>query len=92
MTRTCTGAWGLISRKAIVRGLAEIIVAGISLAAMPQNRQSGTQKILTCDRSGGRPTYMVALLRTHGAPPLWCNGPAICWLSVAPGCVSAGAL
>ena len=29
--------------------------------------------------------YMVALLRTHGAPPLWCSGLASFWLSVAQG-------
>ena len=38
------------------------------------------------------PTYMVALLRTHGAPPLWCNGLASFWLSVAQGCSHARAL
>jgi hypothetical protein len=36
--------------------------------------------ILTCGRSGTPQTYMVALLRTHGAPPLWCNGLASFWL------------
>jgi hypothetical protein len=36
--------------------------------------------ILTCGRSGALSTYMVALLRTHGAPPLWCSGLASFWL------------
>jgi hypothetical protein len=29
--------------------------------------------ILTCRGTIGRPTYMVALLRTLGAPPHWCT-------------------
>lgn len=37
-------------------------------------------EILTCGGSRGPPTYMVALLRTHGAPPLWCSGIASFWL------------
>lgn len=31
-------------------------------------------KILTCGGFTGPPTYMVTLLRTHVAPPLWCAG------------------
>jgi hypothetical protein len=42
------------------------------------------QKILTCTGLTGPLTYMVAL-RTHGAPPPRCNGPASFWLSVAQG-------
>jgi hypothetical protein len=41
--------------------------------------------ILTCARSGGPPTYMVTVLRTHDAPPLWCAVSAMSWLSVAAG-------
>jgi hypothetical protein len=41
--------------------------------------------ILTCGRSAAPLTDMVAVLRTHGAPPLWCNGLASFWLSVAQG-------
>jgi hypothetical protein len=41
-------------------------------------------EILTCTRPAGPLTYMVAL-RTHGAPPPRCNGPASFWLSVAQG-------
>ena len=36
--------------------------------------------ILTCGRSGAPQTVIVALLRTHGASPLWCNGLASFWL------------
>src|SRR6266436_3173259 len=71
----CTGACGLMSRNAIVRALLDTMVAGMSAAAMPQNRQLGTRKILTCTGPATPLTYMVALLRTHGAPPRWCNGP-----------------
>jgi hypothetical protein len=35
--------------------------------------------ILTCGMSSAPLTYMVALLRSHGAPPLWCNGFASFW-------------
>lgn len=31
-------------------------------------------KILTCSGLTAPPTYMVTLLRTHDAPPLWCAG------------------
>lgn len=31
-------------------------------------------QILTCGGLSGPPTYMVLLLRTHVAPPLWCAG------------------
>jgi hypothetical protein len=31
-------------------------------------------KILTCSGLTGPPTYMVTVLRTHDAPPLWCAG------------------
>lgn len=31
-------------------------------------------QILTCRGIGGPPTYMVTVLRTHDAPPLWCAG------------------
>jgi hypothetical protein len=41
--------------------------------------------ILTCARSSGPPTYMVTVLRTHDAPPLWCAVSAMSWLSVAAG-------
>jgi RNA polymerase sigma-70 factor (sigma-E family) len=37
-------------------------------------------EILTCTRSAAPPTYMVAVLRSLGAPPLWCNGLASFWL------------
>jgi hypothetical protein len=33
---------------------------------------------------------MVALLRTLGAPPLWCNGIARHWLAVAQKLVTRG--
>jgi RNA polymerase sigma-70 factor (sigma-E family) len=46
--------------------------------------------ILTSTRPTRARTYMVALLRTHGAPPLGCNGPARCWLSVAKRLVTRG--
>lgn len=36
--------------------------------------------ILTCARFSAPMSYMVALLRTHGASPLWCNGLASLWL------------
>ena len=36
--------------------------------------------ILTCGTSGARQADIVALLRSHGAPPLWCNGLASFWL------------
>jgi hypothetical protein len=49
-------------------------------------------QILTYARSEALPTYMVAPLRTHDAPPLWCNGLASFWLSVAPGECCAGAV
>jgi hypothetical protein len=39
----------------------------------------GHGPILTCGRSGALLTYMVGLLRTHAAPPLWCNGLASFW-------------
>jgi hypothetical protein len=48
-----------MSRKAIVRVLLDTIVAGMSVAAMPQNRQSGTGKILTCTGPATPLTYMV---------------------------------
>jgi RNA polymerase sigma-70 factor (sigma-E family) len=81
-----------MSRNAIVRGLLDTMVAGMSVAAMPQNRQSDTRKILTCTGRATPLTYIVALLRTHGAPPLWCSGPASIWLSVAQGLSHARAL
>lgn len=37
-------------------------------------------QILTCSGFTGPPTYMVLLLRTHVAPPLWCAGH-VCLLS-----------
>jgi hypothetical protein len=40
----------------------------------------GHGPILTCAGSVAPLTDMVALLRTHGAPPLWCNGLASLWL------------
>ena len=52
---------------------------------MRQNKHSGTVQILTYAGSETLPTYMVAALRTHDAPPLWCNGLASFWLSVAQG-------
>jgi hypothetical protein len=45
--------------------------------------------ILTCTRPSGPLTYMVTLLRTHDAPPLWC-GLAKSWLSVAAGAPQRG--
>jgi len=45
----------------------------------------GHGPILTCGMSPAPLTYMVAVLRSHGAPPLWCNGLASFWLSVAQG-------
>jgi hypothetical protein len=51
--------------------------------------------ILTSSSRTGSSTYMVAMLRTHGALPLWCNGPARYWLRRSgtghcPGCALAG--
>ena len=43
----------------------------MSPAAMPQKRHSVTSLILTCAPRGLPPTYMVAVLRTLGAPPRW---------------------
>src|ERR1700691_2058304 len=65
-----------MSWNAIVRGLSRTRVAGISPAAMPQNKQSATRKILTVAPPNGSTTYMVAVLRTPGAPPLGVHGPA----------------
>ena len=80
----------MMSRNAIVLALLDTIVAGTSAAAIRQNKQSDTVKILSCAGSEKPPTYMVALLRTHDAPPLWCNGLASFWPSVAPGESCAG--
>ena len=60
----------------MVRELSSTRVAGISPAAMPQNKQSATRKILTVALPNGLTTYMVAVLRTPGAPPLRVHGPA----------------
>src|ERR1700685_366853 len=65
-----------MSWNAIVRGLSRTRVAGISPAAMPQTKQSATRKILTVAPPNGSATYMVAVLRTPGAPPLGVHGPA----------------
>jgi hypothetical protein len=40
----------------------------------------GHGPILTCGTSGARQADIVALLRSQGAPPLWCNGLASFWL------------
>ena len=45
----------------------------------------GHWQILTCTGPTAPPTYMVAVLRTHGAPPPGCSGPASFWPSVAQG-------
>jgi hypothetical protein len=49
--------------------------------------------ILTCGMSSPPLTYMVAVLRSHGAPPLWCNGLADFWLPSLrdESCAGAGA-
>ena len=39
----------------------------------------GHGPILTCGRSSALLRYIVAVLRSHGAPPLWCNGFASFW-------------
>ena len=80
-----------MSRNAIVRGLLDTMVAGMWPAAIPQNKQSGTPTILTCTGPATPLTYMVALLRTHGAPPLWCHGLARFWLPLLRGELCAGA-
>jgi hypothetical protein len=46
--------------------------------------------ILTCAGFGGPPTYMVTVLRTHDAPPLWCEGHAHAWPPAAAGASQAG--
>jgi hypothetical protein len=69
----------------MVRAPLDTMVAGTSAPAMLQNKQSDTVQILTCAGSVTPVTYMVAVLRTHDAPPLWCNGLASFWPSVAPG-------
>ena len=74
-----------MSRNAIVRALESTQTAGISPATMLQKRQSATSPILTCDGLTGRPTYMVALLRTLGASPLWCTAWPRYWPSVLLG-------
>ena len=43
------------------------------------------QDLNVCAARRGPPTYMVALLRTHGAPPLWCLGASFLLASVAQG-------
>jgi hypothetical protein len=65
-----------MSENAMMRELSRTRVAGISPAAMLQNRQSATKPILTVAPPGGPLTYMVAVLRTLGAPPLLVHGPA----------------
>src|ERR1017187_8888411 len=67
-----------MSRNATVRALSRTWRAGISPAAMPQNRQSATAPILSCGRLMLVPTYMVALLRTSA------HHPSGAWLARCP--------
>ena len=45
--------------------------------------------ILTCAPSSRPLTYMVTVLRTHDAPPLWC-GLAMALAFRCPGCAACG--